>query len=101
MKKNVVAERGKANVERALGAIQEGVGHVIGDEKMEARGAAHQEIGDARDKAAMTAERIDGAVQEITGVAKHEVGHLRGDTAQQVEGKIQELTGQVRQALNK
>ncbi len=97
---NNLAERGKANVEVVLGAIQEGIGHVIGNEKMEAKGAAHQVVGHARDDAAQAKEHTKGVIEEVVGVAKNKAGHLVGDTSMQVEGKVEELTGKARQVVN-
>jgi uncharacterized protein YjbJ (UPF0337 family) len=96
-----LTKRSKANVEVAVGAIQEGLGRVIGDEDMEARGAAHQVVGHARDEAAKAAERIRGRVEEIAGIAKNEAGQLLGDRTTEVEGKVKELTGKARQLVNR
>ena len=98
--KNNLQERGEAKMEALGGAIQQAVGHVIGNEKMEAKGAAHKVIGNARDEAARVVEHTKGVVEEVVGAAKNKAGHLVGDTNLEVDGKVEQLTGKARQAVN-
>lgn len=100
MKRNI-ARRTEAKIEVAAGAVQEKVGQVIGDQEMEAKGVAHQLIGNARNEVAKAAEQAQGVVEEVVGVAKNEAGRLLGDTSLQVEGKVEEIRGKVRKAMNK
>jgi uncharacterized protein YjbJ (UPF0337 family) len=101
MTKNNMVERGKANMEVLGGTIQEGVGHAIGNEKMEAEGAAHKVVGHARDEAAKAAEHTKGVIEQVVGTAKNKAGEILGDNSLKVEGKVEELTGKARQAVNK
>lgn len=101
MSKNNIIERSDAKIEVVAGAIQEAVGHVIGNEKMEAKGAAHQVVGAARGEAARKAEHVKGVVEEVTGAAKAKVGDLLDKPKMEAEGKVLELTGKARQATSK
>lgn len=100
MKKNNIAERGLGKIEVVGGAIEEAVGGAIGNDKMEARGAAHKVVGHARDNSARSAEHTKGVVEEAVGTAKAKAGHLLGKRSLEVEGKVEALTGKARQAVN-
>lgn len=86
---NNLKKRGQAKVEVAAGAVQEAIGHAIGNEEMEAKGIAHQAAGHTKEKVAKVKERVEGMVEGIAGKAK------------QVEGKVVELAGKAKQALNR
>lgn len=100
MKKNNMAERGLGKVEAVAGAIEEAVGEAIGNDKMAARGAAHQVVGHARDDSARTKEHTKGVIEEAVGTAKAKAGQLLGKRGLEVEGKVEALTGKARQAVN-
>jgi uncharacterized protein YjbJ (UPF0337 family) len=67
MKKSNVTRRVEGNVESAAGAVEKTVGQAIGNEHMEAEGAARQAEGNVRVGAAKAAERTKGAVEEVKG----------------------------------
>lgn len=95
-----IVERAKAKLEVAAGAVTETVGRVVGNEKMEAEGAAHQVIGNARNAKAKAAEHTKGVVEEVIGTVKNKVGRVVGDDSLAAEGKIEEIKGKARQTLN-
>lgn len=99
--KGNLKKRGKAKAEVVGGAIQEAVGHVLGNETMEAKGEARQLVGHAREHAAKVAERTQGVVEEVMGSAKDEAGQLIGNTEMEVKGKLEKLKGKARQATNR
>jgi uncharacterized protein YjbJ (UPF0337 family) len=99
--KSNITKIAQAKVEVAAGSLQEAVGHAIGNEKMEAKGAAHQVTGHAREAAAKNAEHRKGVIEEVVGAAKNEAGHLIGDRGLQVTGKVEVLKGKARQAITK
>jgi len=99
--KDGIKKRGAAQADVVAGAIQEAVGHVLGNETMEAKGEARQIVGHAREKAAKVAERTQGVVEEVLGTAKDEAGKLLGDTEMEVTGKLKKLKGKARQAANR
>lgn len=87
--KGNLKKRGEAKVEVAAGAVQEAIGHAVGNEEMEAKGIAHQAAGHTKEKVAKAKERVEGIVDEIAGKAK------------QVEGKALEIAGKARRAINR
>ncbi len=97
---NNTTKRIKGAAEQAGGAIKKGVGHLIGDEKMEADGRATELSGEAKQAAAKAAERVKGAVEEGSGAVKHAVGKVLDDKQMAAEGKAKELQGEARQKLN-
>lgn len=100
MKSNLT-ERAQAAAEIVRGTVEEKVGHLIGNDVLETKGAAHVAEGQARDKLAKTAETVKGVVEEVVGSAKEAVGGLVGDNSTKLNGKVEKAKGKVRQALNK
>jgi uncharacterized protein YjbJ (UPF0337 family) len=56
----------------------------------------------------MNNQRIDGAIDEVVGKTKREIGNLTGDTgmriggaAQQVKGKVETAVGKLKDGLKK
>jgi uncharacterized protein YjbJ (UPF0337 family) len=99
--KNNIIERSDAKVEVAAGVVQEAVGKVIGNEKMEAKGAAHQVVGAARGEVARAAEHLKGAVEQVSGAAKAKIGDILDKPKMEAEGKVVAWTGKARQAVSK
>ena len=95
------ANRGEGKAEEIGGAIKKNVGKLIGNEQMQAEGAATELKGEARQEAAKGAERVKGAVEEVKGAVKNRVGALIGNEQMQAEGKAKELQGEARQKANK
>ena len=83
------------------GKIKKVVGQVIGDESMEAAGAAKQAEGIAREEAAKANERGKGKIEEVIGAVKNRVGHVIDNERLAAEGKATELKGEDRQASNR
>jgi uncharacterized protein YjbJ (UPF0337 family) len=103
IKENTVSnttKRIEGAAEQVGGAIKKGVGHLIGNEKMEASGRVEELEGVAKQAAAKAAERVKGAAQEAGGAVKHGVGQILGNEQMTAEGKVKELEGQARQKLN-
>lgn len=93
--------RGEGVAEELGGKIKETIGHVLGNDEMEASGKARKLEGHAKQEAAKSAERIKGKVEEITGAVKNRVGALIDNEQMQVEGKAKELKGEARQEANR
>lgn len=94
-------KRVEGKAEEIGGKIKGAVGHVIGNEQMEAEGKVTELKGEAKQEAAKAAERTKGTVQEIKGAVKKGIGDLIDNEQMQVEGKAKELEGQARQRANK
>jgi len=83
------------------GKIQEGVGKLIGNERIEAEGKARKLKGQAQKETAKAAERSKGKVEEIAGAVKNRVGAFVGDEELEAEGRVKELKGELRQQSNR
>ncbi len=92
--------RAKGKLEEIGGTIQKNVGHALGNEKMEIKGAAHEIKGEARQEAAKAGERIKGAVETVVGQVKAGVGKAVGNDRLHAKGKIEEMKGKARKDLN-
>jgi uncharacterized protein YjbJ (UPF0337 family) len=93
-------KRGEGAVEELGGMVQEGIGKLVGNERMQAEGRAHKLAGQAKQEAAKAAARVKGKAEEMMGAMKNRVGAVVGNERMQVEGKAEELTGQARQKAN-
>jgi uncharacterized protein YjbJ (UPF0337 family) len=82
------------------GNIKQGIGKVIGSDRLEAEGKAQKLEGEAREEAAKAAERAKGKTEEVIGAVKNHVGAVVGNEKLRVEGKAQELKGEDRQRSN-
>jgi uncharacterized protein YjbJ (UPF0337 family) len=96
-----VGKRSEGKGEEIGGKIQAGIGKLIGDEQMQAKGKAHELEGKAKQEAAKSAERTKGKVQEAVGAVKGRVGGLLDNEQMQAEGKAKELEGEARQVANR
>lgn len=100
MTKNILAERGEAKVEIVVGALQEVVGRVIGNDTMQAKGAAHRVTGHARDDAARltkpVATRAEGAVEVAAGAVQAAVGTAIGDDTLKAKGDAHKVVGKAK-----
>jgi uncharacterized protein YjbJ (UPF0337 family) len=83
------------------GKIKKVVGQVIGDESMEAAGAAKHAEGVAREEGAKANERGKGKIEQVVGAVKNRVGQVIDNERMAAEGKVTELKGEHRQAANR
>lgn len=86
--------------EQAGGAIEKGVGKLIGNERLVAEGRRSELEGKAKRVAAKAAEQVKGAVQEAGGAVKNAAGKVLDDDKMAAEGKAKELEGKARQKLS-
>lgn len=100
MKSNTT-KRVEGKAEEIGGVIQKTAGQVLGNERMEAEGAAHQLTGKGRQEAAKAGERIKGGAERVVGKVKDVVGSAIGDAQMEAEGKAKGLKGKARQTANK
>jgi uncharacterized protein YjbJ (UPF0337 family) len=94
-------ERTKGKVEEIKGAVQEGVGDLIGNEQMEAEGHATKVKGQVRQDVAKAEETVKGMGEELEGKVKGVVGSVIGNEQMEAEGKVKELQGKGRQKANR
>jgi uncharacterized protein YjbJ (UPF0337 family) len=94
-------ERAKAETEKLGGKVKQTVGKAIGNQQMQAEGAAKEIEGDARGAAAKGKERVKGTVEEVAGAIKKGIGHAIDNDQMVAEGKAKELVGKARNVVNK
>ncbi|MBN9161307.1 MAG: general stress protein CsbD [Myxococcales bacterium 68-20] len=95
-----VAERGKGMAEQVGGKIEQGVGKVVGSDKMQAEGKTAELKGEAREEAAKAAERTKATAQEAGGAIEKGVGTIVGSEKMQAEGAAKQETGEARHKAN-
>jgi uncharacterized protein YjbJ (UPF0337 family) len=88
------------------GAFKEGVGTLIGDEKLKADGSAERALGNAQSSAAPGAgqlagidtDRIKGVGRQFRGAVEEGLGRLLGDRKLETEGAAERAAGKVQNA---
>jgi uncharacterized protein YjbJ (UPF0337 family) len=93
--------RAKGKLDELAGNAKARVGKAIGNEQMQAEGAARQLKGKATQEVVKAGERAKGKVEEVAGLAKSKLGKLIKNEQMQAEGKLKELKGSARQRVNK
>lgn len=93
-------DKGAGVAQQVVGRFKQGIGKVIGNERMEAEGKAQELEGRAREEAAKAAERSKGKVEQVVRAIKNRAGAVIDDELLQAEGKAQELKGEARQTTN-
>jgi uncharacterized protein YjbJ (UPF0337 family) len=83
------------------GKIQQKVGQVIGNEKMEAEGRVNELKGKATKESAKAAERVKGTAEEVKGAVKRTVGAALDNEDLEARGMAEQKLGQARQATNR
>jgi uncharacterized protein YjbJ (UPF0337 family) len=95
------SNRAKGKLDELAGKAKSRLGKAIGNEQMQAEGAARQLKGKATQEVVKVGERAKGKVEEVAGLAKGKLGKLIKNEQLQVEGKLKELKGSARQRANK
>ena len=95
------SEKSEGTVEKLGGKLKKGVGRLLGNRRMEAKGRAKELKGQGRVAAARSRERLKGSAQRIAGAAKNRVGRAIGNERMIAEGKAKELEGEARNKANR
>lgn len=94
------SKRAEGAAEKLGGKLKQGLGKLVGSDKMQAEGLAKEKQGEAKEEAAKAAERTKGKVQEIVGAVKNRVGAVIDNEQMEAEGRAKELEGEARQKAN-
>ncbi|KAI9291519.1 hypothetical protein K502DRAFT_326250 [Neoconidiobolus thromboides FSU 785] len=89
-----------ANLNYAIGAVKENVGHALGNKSLESSGAAQKAKGDAEFKAAEALAYGEGVKDNLKGNVKDTVGSAIGNEQMQAEGKALKLEGDLKKEIN-
>jgi uncharacterized protein YjbJ (UPF0337 family) len=92
--------RARGRNQAIAGKVKQGVGKLIGNQKMAAAGSAEVAQGQAEESAAKASERMIGAGQELSGTLKRVMGNIVGSSELSVEGQAEALKGKQRQEAN-
>jgi uncharacterized protein YjbJ (UPF0337 family) len=92
-----VGDRIHGATEQLAGTVKNKIGHLIGDEKMEAEGKVAELKGKANHEYVKSGEWVKGSVQVLGGTVQNRIGHLIDDEEMEAKGKLLELKGQARQ----
>jgi uncharacterized protein YjbJ (UPF0337 family) len=95
------SDRAKGKLDELAGKAKSRLGKAIGNEQMQAEGAARQLRGKATQEVVKAGERAKGKIEEVAGRAKGKLGKLIKNEQMQAEGKIKELQGSARRRVNK
>lgn len=95
-----VAERGKGMAEQVGGKIEQGVGKVVGSEKMQAEGKTTELKGEAREEAAKAAARTKATAEEAGGAIEKGIGTVVGSEKMKAEGAAKQEKGEARHKAN-
>ena len=102
MDKNQIEGEGR----KLKGAFKEGVGKLIGDEKLKADGSAERALGNAQSATApgtgqfggIDTDRIKGVGHQFKGAVEEGLGKLIGDRKLETEGAAERAAGKVQNA---
>ncbi|ORX95518.1 putative cruciform DNA binding protein [Basidiobolus meristosporus CBS 931.73] len=89
-----------ANMKSAAGAVQENVGSAIGNQKIQAEGAATRAEGNAEYLRAQAQGYAQGAGEKLEGHFQENVGSALGNLQTEVEGAANKAKGEARMQAN-
>ncbi|OZJ02192.1 hypothetical protein BZG36_04758 [Bifiguratus adelaidae] len=92
--------RTSGQTDSTFGNVKQNVGSALGNESMQAKGAAQQTHGDAEYKGAQNKQYGEGFVDKVTGGIKDAVGSLTGNHSMQAEGKGDKAQGDTKKAAS-
>jgi len=87
--------------DEVLGSAKETVGKALGNEQMQAEGAAKNMYGHAEVEAAKGQQRVQGTGEQFTGNVKNAVGKVIGNEQMRAEGDAEWAKGKARSEANK
>ena len=94
-------KRVKGAAKELGGKVEKKVGKLVGSERMQAEGHAHEAEGRAEKDAAKARERAKGKAEEMAGRVEGGVGEFLGDDDMRTEGEVRRLRGEMRQKTNR
>ncbi|CAO3654996.1 unnamed protein product [Mucor hiemalis] len=92
--------RTEAKKDQFIGHTKENVGHVLGNESLEAKGKTQANAGAVQETAANVAGYVQGAVDQVSGAVQGAYNALTGNSAGEAESKAQEKKGEAQKAFN-
>ena len=96
-----VGDRIHGAAEQLAGTVKNRIGHLIGDEQMEAEGKVAELKGKANHEYVKSGEWVKGSVEVLGGTVQNRLGHLIDNEEMEAKGKVLELKGQARQQADR
>src|SRR5258708_39267295 len=90
-------EKSEGTAQKLGGKLKKGIGRLLGNRRLEAKGRATELKGAARVGAAKSRERARGKAEGLIGAAKNRVGQVIGNERVIDQGNATELKGGGRQ----
>ncbi|KAK3829066.1 MAG: hypothetical protein J3Q66DRAFT_324276 [Benniella sp.] len=78
---------------KVTGATKEKIGHVTGNESLEARGAAENAQAHAEQNAQKAHTHAKGVANNVEGAAQKATGHVTGDNSMKARGHFNSALG--------
>lgn len=97
---DITPSKTQATLDSLKGAVQENAGWVIGNEQMQANGAATRSKACAEYKAAQAQGYGEGVLHTIEGNIKDAAGSLAGDKKLQAKGSALKAQGEIEKIVN-
>jgi uncharacterized protein YjbJ (UPF0337 family) len=94
-------EKSEGAAQKIGGKFKKGVGRLLGNRRLEAKGKAKELRGRARVASAKTSERARGKAERLAGAVKSRVGRVIGNERMMITGKAKELKGEAREKANR
>ncbi|CAO3643400.1 unnamed protein product [Mucor hiemalis] len=90
----------EAKKDQFVGHTKENVGHVVGNESLEAKGKTQANAGSVQETAANVQGYVQGAVDQVSGAVKGAVNSLTGNNSGEAANKAQEKKGEAQKTFN-
>jgi uncharacterized protein YjbJ (UPF0337 family) len=95
------SEKSEGTAQKIGGKLKKGVGRLLGNRRLEAKGRAKEIEGHARVSSAKSSERARGKAERLAGAVKNRVGRVIGNERMIATGKAKELKGEAREKANR
>lgn len=92
--------RTEAKKDQFIGHAKENVGHVVGNESLEAKGKTQSGAGQVEETAANITGYVQGVANQVTGAVQGVYNSLAGNTTGEAENKVQEKKGEAQKTFN-
>jgi uncharacterized protein YjbJ (UPF0337 family) len=94
-------EKSEGTAQKIGGKLKKGLGKLLGNRRMEAKGRVKETAGRARVASAKSSERARGKAERLVGAAKNRVGRAIGNERMIVGGRAKQMKGEAREKANR
>ena len=94
-------DKAKHSAQHAKGKVKEGIGHLTGNDRLEAEGKGDQVTADAKKAADKAKDTVKHGAESVKGKVKEGVGKVTDDDSMTAEGKTEQEAAKLKEKLNK